>query len=97
MDSQNLKNDFRDLKERKENGEQVDRKNIKKHKNDVFRLAQLITDDTRQELTNEIAEDMKKFLNEIEDEEVDLKAIGVRGIHRKTIIELLYHCYGVSK
>lgn len=32
-----------DLKERKLNGEQVDSKNIKKHKNDVCRLAQLIT------------------------------------------------------
>ena len=32
-----------DLKERKLNGEQVDSKNIKKHKNDVFRLALLIT------------------------------------------------------
>ena len=32
-----------DLKERKLNGDQVDSKNIKKHKNDVFRLAQLIT------------------------------------------------------
>ena len=28
---------------RKLNGDQVDNKNIKKHKNDVFRLAQLIT------------------------------------------------------
>ena len=37
-----------DLKERKLNGEQVDSKNIKKHKNDVFRLAQLITANTRQ-------------------------------------------------
>ena len=32
-----------DLKERKLNGDQVDSKNIKKHKNDVCRLAQLIT------------------------------------------------------
>ena len=32
-----------DLKERKLNGDQVDSKNIKKHKNDVFRLALLIT------------------------------------------------------
>ena len=31
------------LKERKLNGDQVDSKNIKKHKNDVCRLAQLIT------------------------------------------------------
>ena len=32
-----------DLKERKLNGDQVDSKNIKKHKNDEFRLALLIT------------------------------------------------------
>ena len=54
-----------DLKERKLNGEQVDSKNIKKHKNDVFRLAQLITANTRQVLSPEIAEDMKKFLSDI--------------------------------
>ena len=57
-----------DLKERKLNGEQVDSKNIKKHKNDVFRLAQLITANTRQVLSLEIAEDMKKILSEIADE-----------------------------
>ena len=34
---------WQDLKERKLNGDQVDSKNIKKHKNDVFRLALLIT------------------------------------------------------
>ena len=50
-----------DLKERKTSGEQIDSKNIKKHKNDVFRLAQLITSDTRQALGAEIAEDMKIF------------------------------------
>ena len=63
------------LKERKLNGEQVDSKNIKKHKNDVFRLAQLITANTRQVLSSEIAEDMKKFLSEIADETVDLKSL----------------------
>ena len=34
---------WQDLKECKLNGDQVDSKNIKKHKNDVFRLALLIT------------------------------------------------------
>ena len=57
----------------------VDSKNIKKHKNDVFRLAQLITANTRQVLSSEIAEDMKKFLSEIADETVDLKSLGIRG------------------
>ena len=85
-----------DLKERKANGEHVDSKNIRKHKNDVFRLAQLITANTRQGLSMEVASDMKQFLSEIEKEEVDLKSIGVRGTDQKRIINLLYQCYGIE-
>ena len=68
-----------DLTERKLNGEQIDSKNIKKHKNDVFRLAQLITANTRQFLSPEIEKDMKEFLFKITDETVDLKSLGIRG------------------
>ena len=85
-----------DLKERKLNGEQVDSKNIKKHKNDVFRLAQLITANTRQVLSSEIAEDMKKFLSEIADETVDLRSLGIRGTDKQKIIDMLYLCYNLN-
>ena len=68
-----------DLTERKLNGEQIDSKNIKKHKNDVFRLAQLITANTRQLLSPEIEKDMKALLFKITDETVDLKSLGIRG------------------
>ena len=85
-----------DLTERKLNGEQVDSKNIKKHKNDVFRLAQLITVNTRQVLSSEIAEDMKKFLSEIADETVDLKSLGIRGTDKQKIIDMLYLCYNLN-
>ncbi len=85
-----------DLKERKLNGEQVDSKNIKKHKNDVLRLAQLITDNTRQDLSPEIAEDMKKFLYEIADETVDLKSLGIRGTDKQKMIDVLFQCYGLK-
>lgn len=73
-----------DLNERKAVGEHVDSKNIRKHKNDVFRLAQLLTADTRQSITPEIAEDMKSFLTAMESEDVDLKSISVRGTDKKT-------------
>lgn len=86
-----------DLNERKERGEQVDSKNIKKHKNDVFRLAQLITSDTRQALEVEIAEDIKRFLSEVEREDVDLKSIGVRGVDKKTVFSIMYKCYGLIR
>ena len=71
-------------------------KNIKKHKNDVFRLAQLITANTKQALNPEIAEDMKNFLSEMIDEEVDLKSLGIKGTDSKKIIEMLYQCYGLK-
>lgn len=85
-----------DLKERKSNGEQIDSKNIKKHKNDVFRLAQLITANTRQFLGPEIAEDMRKFLSEITDEDVDLKALGVRGTDKQKMIATLYQALSAA-
>lgn len=85
-----------DLKDRKARGEQIDSKNIKKHKNDVFRLAQLLTADTRQIISNEIATDMRKFLSEINNEEIDLKSINVQGADKDAVIELLYNCYGLN-
>ena len=88
---------YLDLSMRKKNGEHVDSKNIKKHKNDVFRLAQVITADTRQVVSPEISEDMKQFLMLIEKDNVDLKAIGIRHISYKTMIELLYRCYSIMK
>ena len=88
--------DLQSLTERKKNGESVDSKNIKKHKNDVFRLAQLITAESRQALNEEIVADMKYFLNEMEKENVDLKALGIRGFSQESIIRLLRNCYGIE-
>ena len=84
------------MNERKENGESVDSKNIKKHKNDIFRLGQLITAESRQDLDEEIAADMKRFLNDMEKETVDLKALGIRGFSQKSIVSLLRNCYGID-
>lgn len=86
-----------DLRERKINGEAVDSKNIKKHKNDVFRLAQLLTINSRQQLENEILSDMQHFLNMMEDEPSDLKSLGIRGVTKEEILEMLYQCYGIQK
>ena len=85
-----------DLKERRSNGEKIDSKNIKKHKNDVFRLAQLITADTRKLLGSEVAEDMTKFSSEITDEQVDLKSLGIRGTEKQKMLDMLYQCYGLT-
>ena len=85
-----------DLTERKLKGEQIDSKNIKKHKNDVFRLAQLITANTRQFLSLEIEENMKEFLSKVTDETVDLKSLGIRGTDKQKMTDMLYQCYGLK-
>ena len=86
-----------DLSEQKAQGEHVDGKNIKKHKNDVFRLAQLLTAETRQELSAEIADDMSEFLARNENEDIDLKSIGFRGASKERTLEVLRHCYGLDQ
>ena len=86
-----------DLKSRKENGEHVDGKNIRKHKNDIFRLAQLITLDTHKEMTKDIENDMNKFLLCMKNEEVDMKSLGIKGMSKDMIIQVLKRCYGLEK
>lgn len=84
-----------DLTKRKANGEIVDSKNIRKHKNDVFRLTQLIAADTAQELDREVAKDMKEFLSAMKKETLDLKSLGIKGTGKGEMLELLQHCYNV--
>lgn len=54
-----------DLKARHANGEAVDAKNIRKHANDVLRLAQLLAPDTRIAVVEKIARDRARFLDRI--------------------------------
>ena len=84
-----------DLKQRKENGEQVDSKNILKHKRDVFRLSQLITEADRIELGEEIKSDMEIFIKEMENDDIILKDIGVSG-NKEDILELLRAVYKIT-
>lgn len=50
-----------DLNDRKKSGEKVDSKDIRKHKNDVFRLFQVISPELRVDLPQSIADDMTRF------------------------------------
>ena len=85
-----------DLNERKANGEHVDSKNIKKHKNDVFRIAQLLSAESRQKLGPEVAKDMAAFLSAMETEDVNLKSLGIKGATKEHTVEILRQCYGLN-
>ena len=84
-----------DLTERKQNGEHVDSKNIRKHKNDVFRLSILLTSDIRVILSAAIRSDLEKFFSAMEAETIDLKAFGIRSQSQQEILQKLKTIYGL--
>ncbi|MDR1583514.1 MAG: hypothetical protein LBS55_09715 [Prevotellaceae bacterium] len=55
---------FIDLSDRKATGEAVDEKNIRKHKNDIFRLATMLTETDSFTLPAEIQNDIDNFCRE---------------------------------
>ena len=84
-----------DLTERNRNGEHVDSKNIRKHKNDVFRLSILLTSDIRVILSAAIRSDLEKFFSTMEAETIDLKAFGIRSQSQQEILQKLKTIYGL--
>jgi hypothetical protein len=78
-----------DMKERKESGERVDSKDIKKHKNDVFRLLANVIPSSRIEIAKEIQKDIIQFLEQIKDDKPDLKNLGIRGTNLEEMLEIL--------
>ena len=67
-----------DLSARKDAGEKVDSKNIKKHAHDVLRLSGQLTDDPI-ELPESIQRDMRAFVERLAKEEIDFKALKLKG------------------
>lgn len=68
-----------DLSERKRAGEQIDSKDIKKHKNDIFRLFVSLPGNESVSLPSELEKDMRQFLSEIQTEDIDLDALRIKG------------------
>ncbi len=78
-----------DMKERKVDGEQVDMKNIKKHKNDVFRLLANVSPSSRIQAVEEIQKDVIQFIEQIKADKPDLKNLGIRGTNLDEMLEIL--------
>lgn len=82
-----------DLTLQKESGIKVDSKNIKKHKNDIVRLATILTENRKVELPDEVYKDMDKFIKEYENNPADLNSLKIKGITNNDIIEILKAIY----
>jgi hypothetical protein len=87
---------FLDLSDRAANGEKIDEKNIKKHRNDVFRLLQLLPGNASIEMPQQIRDDLLKFLDIVEkDRKLDPKAFDVP-MSREEATGLLRSTYGLK-
>jgi len=85
-----------DLAERRRNGEAVDGRDVQKHRNDVFRLYQIIDPDAVLEIPGKVKADMAEFLARAASEGVDLKALGMANAELSSILVGLRRLYRVE-
>lgn len=87
---------FCDLTKRRADGALVDAKNIKKHKNDVLKVAQLLSPTQTVVVSSVIKAHMREFILAIQDEPVDMKNLGLTGITLANILAVLVSVYGLD-
>lgn len=81
------------LKDKKATGNHVNDKDLRKHKNDVFRLLQITKTDVAINITGEVKSAVATFLKEIENEELDLKQLPYT---KKEALEIIGNLYGIQ-
>lgn len=85
---------FLDLSERRAQGEKVDSDDIKKHRNDVFRLVQLLPATGELALPDPVKADLRRFVEMVKTAPVDPKSFGVP-LTKDEGIEILNRFYAL--
>jgi hypothetical protein len=86
-----------DLTERNKRGEKIDSKTIKKHKNDVFRLYQILDPDSDPVAPETVKSDIREFIARMRTEDVDLKSLGLRTGTRDGILAEIANVYRLAE
>lgn len=86
-----------DLSERKRVGEVVDSRSIRKHRNDVFKLYQILRPDFDGDVPDSVKADMRDFLSRMKDETIDFKGLGLGDNDRDSVLAGISAIYGVEK
>ena len=85
-----------DLTERKAKGEAIDSRDIRKHKNDVFRLYQIVDPEMMLEIPDKVKADMAAFVTRMASEGVDLKVPGMPKTDLESILADLGKLYHIA-
>lgn len=82
-----------DLSDRKERGEHVDSRDVKKHRNDILRLSAMLSPNIHISLPDAVAEEMRVFLLRLGIVRNDLQQLGIRR-KPEEILQLLTELLG---
>ena len=82
-----------DLIKRQETGERVDSRNIRKHRNDIFRLLASVVPSSRVETASEILADISDFITLVEQDKPDLKSLGFNTMTLNDFLALLKNVF----
>lgn len=85
-----------DLSARKERGERVDSRKIKKHRNDIFRLFTILSRDPLPSVPSAIKQDVATFIQKIVSVEIDFKNLGLGGLKKSEVLDDLKIIYRVD-
>ena len=78
-----------DLAARKKDGEKIDGKNIKKHKNDIFRLAVNIDSDVHIPVSENVGKTIGLFVEDVRQKPIDLKNMGIKNTSMEDILQVI--------
>lgn len=85
-----------DLTDRKADGDSIDSKAIKKHKNDVFRMYRIIDPTFAGDVPESIRNDLKKFIARMRNESIDFKTLGLGATDLESVLGELGRIYVVD-
>ena len=74
-------------------GQHIDDKNIKKHKNDVFRLTELVDPTNKITTPLGVYSDIQEFVQRMQNEIVDTKQLGLVGKTKEQILKEIKEMY----
>jgi hypothetical protein len=86
-----------DMKVQKDTGKEVDMKNIKKHKNDVFRLMTHVLPTSRIAIPKRIQKDVIQFIEQIKKDKPDLRNLGIKGSNFDEMLKILGNIFLVNE
>ena len=86
-----------DLAEKKQSGMHVNDRDLRKHKNDVFRLFTIMDPATRITLPERVVDEMRGFLNALMVLVADMTKLGMSGVSKYDIINEFRVIYGIQE